>query len=169
MGNHFSRQTHVGHSFFTRKQNRSPRWSLLMFITLEAKLQMGDSGGHGETDSVSAPLTASPRVSRELVFLPPNNAFRLDASPRERWAKFKAQSSFYRHLPCLCRPSHPTSKIQSGLVCNFFRRTGISKQTGSTLQQWKKQGWCVCTGRRWGEGVGGVGVGVHSTQLSLTF
>lgn len=148
-GNHFSRQTHVGHSFFTRKQNRSPRWSLLVFITLEAKLQMGDSGGHGETDSVSAPLTTSLHESRELVYLAPNNAFCLDASPRERWAKFKVQSSFYRHLPCLCRPSHPTSKIQSGLVCNFFRRTGISKQTGSTLQQWKKQGWCVCTGRRW--------------------
>lgn len=116
VGNHFSRQTHVGHSFFTRKQNRSPRWSLLVFITLEAKLQMGDSGGHGETDSVSAPLKTSPRVSRELVFLPPNNAFRLDASPRERWAKFKVQSSFYRHLPFVPPlPPHIQNTIGPGM------------------------------------------------------
>lgn len=41
-------------------------------------------------------------------------------------------------------PPPPPFKTQLCLVCNSVSHTGISKQISSTLQQWKKQGWCVC-------------------------
>lgn len=46
-------------------------------------------------------------------------------------------------LSCPLLPP-PPFKTQLCLVCNSVSHTGISKQISSTLQQWKKQGWCVC-------------------------